>query len=171
MKKFLSLIACFVLSLSAYSQYSKAKIDYPKFETDSNGQQVIVMTIEQAQSLDNTTDLLALLEKQSTQIGKYDSVCIKVINDKEQVIASHKLEIDKLKEFLNNKDQQIKSLQGEFELHIKKFILLEEQVDNRQQVIDEKNIQIRKMKTKMVFGSLGGGVAIIGLILGLIVLH
>lgn len=171
MKKFLSLIACFVLSLSAYSQYSKAKIDYPKFETDSNGQQIIVMTIEQAQSLDNATDLLVLLEKQSTQIGKYDSVCIKVINDKEQVIASHKLEIDKLKEILNNKDQEIKSLQGEFESHIKKFILLEEQVDNRQQVIDEKNIQIRKMKTKMVFGSLGGGIAIIGLILGLIVLH
>ena len=33
MKKFLSLIVGLVLSLSAYSQ---AKIDYPKFETDSN---------------------------------------------------------------------------------------------------------------------------------------
>jgi flagellar motility protein MotE (MotC chaperone) len=171
MKKFLSLIACFLLSLSTYSQYSKAKIDYPKFETDSNGQKVIVMTIEQAQSLDNATDLLVLLEKQSTQIGKYDSVCIKVINDKEQVIASHKLEIDKLKEVLNNKDQQIKSLQDEFESQLKKFILLEEQVDNRQQVIDEKNLQIRKIKTKMVFGSLGGGIAIIGLLIVLLITH
>jgi len=129
------------------------------------------MTIEQAQSLDNATDLLVLLEKQSTQIGKYDSVCIKVINDKEQVIASHKLEIDKLKEILNNKDQQIKSLQDEFESQLKKFILLEEQVDNRQQVIDEKNLQIRKIKTKMVFGGLGGGVAIIGLLLVLLIIH
>jgi chromosome segregation ATPase len=171
MKKFLSLIVGLVLSLSAYSQYSQAKIDYPKFETDSNGQQVLIMTIEQAQALDNSTDLLALLEKQSTQIGQYDSICVKVINDKEQVIASQKLEIAKLKESLNNKDQQIKALQGEVAAYLKKILILEEQVTNRQQVIDEKNLQLRKMKTKMVVGGLGGGVAIIGLILGLLVIH
>jgi chromosome segregation ATPase len=171
MKKFLSLIVGLVLSLSAYSQYSQPKIDYPKFETDSNGQQVIVMTIEQAQSLDNSTDLLALLEKQSTQIGQYDSVCVRVINDKEQVIASQKMEIVKLKESIDNKDQQIKSLQGEVDAYLKKILILEEQVTNRQQVIDEKNLQIRKMKTKMIFGGVSGGVAIIGLILGLVVLH
>jgi chromosome segregation ATPase len=171
MKKFLSLIVGLVLSLSAYSQYSQPKIDYPKFETDSNGQQVIVMTIEQAQSLDNSTDLLALLEKQSTQIGQYDSVCVRVINDKEQVIASQKMEIVKLKESIDNKDQQIKSLQGEIDAYLKKILILEEQVTNRQQVIDEKNLQIRKMKTKMIFGGVSGGVAIIGLIFGLLVLH
>ena len=43
MKKFLSLIVGLVLSLSAYSQYSQAKIDYPKFETDSNGQQALTV--------------------------------------------------------------------------------------------------------------------------------
>ena len=171
MKKFLSLIVGLVLSLSAYSQYSPAKIDYPKFETDSNGQQVLVMTIEQAQALDNSTDLLALLEKQSTQIGSYDSICVKVVNDKEQVIASQKMEIAKLKESINNKDLQIKALQGEVAAYLKKILILEEQVANRQQVIDEKNLQLRKMKTKMVVGGLGGGVAIIGLILGLLVIH
>jgi SMC interacting uncharacterized protein involved in chromosome segregation len=171
MKKFLSLMVGLVLSLSAYSQYSPAKIDYPKFETDSNGQQVLVMTIEQAQALDNSTDLLALLEKQSTQIGSYDSICVKVINDKEQVIASQKMEIAKLKESINNKDLQIKALQGEVAAYLKKILILEEQVANRQQVIDEKNLQLRKMKTKMVVGGLGGGVAIIGLILGLLVIH
>jgi SMC interacting uncharacterized protein involved in chromosome segregation len=171
MKKFLSLIVGLVLSLSAYSQYSPAKIDYPKFETDSNGQQVLVMTIEQAQALDNSTDLLALLEKQSTQIGSYDSICVKVVNDKEQVIASQKMEIAKLKESINNKDLQIKALQGEVAAYLKKILILEEQVANRQQVIDEKNLQLRKMKTKMIVGGLGGGVAIIGLILGLLVIH
>ena len=45
------------------------------------------------------------------------------------------------------------------------------QFANRQQVIDEKNLQLRKMKTKMIVGGLGGGVAIIGLILGLLVIH
>ena len=171
MKKFLSLIVGLVLSLSAYSQYSQAKIDYPKFETDSNGQQVIVMTIEQAQNLDNGTDLLVLLQKQNTQMGQYDSVCVKVINDKEQVIASQKMEIAKLKESINNKDLQIKALQGEVASYLKKILILEEQVVNREQVIGEKNTQIRKMKTKMVVGGLGGGVAIIGLIVGLLMLN
>lgn len=171
MKKFLTLIIGMILSLSAYSQYSQPKIDYPKFEIDSLGQQVLVMTIEQAQNLDNGTDLLALLEKKNTQMGQYDSVCVKVINDKEQVIASQKMEIAKLKESINNKDLQIKSLQGEIVAYLKKILILEEQVSNRQQVIDEKNLQLRKMKTKMIVGGLGGGVAIIGLVLGLLVIH
>lgn len=170
MKKFLSLMVGLILSLSAFAQHSKP-IEYPKFETDSNGQQVLVMTIEQAQALDNSTDLLALMERANSQIGSYDSVCVKVINDKEQVIASQKLEIAKLKESLNNKDEQIKSLQGEVASYLKKILILEEQVTNRQQVIDEKNLQLRKMKTKMVVGGIGGGVAIIGLILGLLVIH
>ena len=171
MKKFLTLIIGVILSLSAYSQYSQPKIDYPRFEIDSLGQQVLVMTIEQAQNLDNGTDLLVLLQKQNTQMGQYDSVCVKVINDKEQVIASQKMEIAKLKESINNKDLQIKALQGEVVSYLKKILILEDQVDNRQQVIDEKNIQLRKMKTKMIVGGLGGGVAIIGLILSLLLIH
>ena len=170
MKKFLTLIIGMILSLSSFAQYSKP-IEYPKFEIDSNGQQVLVMTIEQAQNLDNSTDLLALLEKQNTQMSQYDSVCVKVINDKEQVIASQKMEIAKLKESINNKDLQIKALQGEVASYLKKILILENEVANRQQVIDEKSLQLRKMKTKMVVGGLGGGVAIIGLILGLLVIH
>lgn len=170
MKKFLSLMVGLILSLSSFAQYSKP-IEYPRFETDSNGQQVILMTIEQAQALDNSTDLLALMERANSQIGQYDSVCVKVINDKEQVIASQKLEIAKLKESLNNKDEQIKSLQGEVAAYLKKILILESEVANRQQVIDEKNLQIRKMKTKMIFGGIGGGVAIIGLVLGLLLVH
>lgn len=171
MKNFLTLIIGMILSLSAYSQYSQPKIDYPRFETDSLGQQVLVMTIEQAQNLDNGTDLLVLLEKKNTQMGQYDSVCVKVINDKEQVIASQKMEIAKLKESINNKDLQIKALQGEVASYLKKILILENEVANRQQVIDEKSLQLRKMKTKMIVGGLGGGVAIIGLILGLLVIH
>lgn len=169
MKNILSLIFGLVLSLSAFAQ--NKTIEYPRYETDSLGQQVLVMTIEQAQSLDNSTDLLLLLEKLNTQMGDYDSICVKVINDKEQVIASQKMEIAKLKESLNNKDEQIKSLQGEVASYLKKILILEDQLVNRQKVIDEKNLQIKKMKTKMIFGGVGGGVAIIGLILSLVLVH
>lgn len=168
MKRFLSLMVGLVMSFTLFAQSSKP-IEYPKYDVDSNGQQVLVMTIQQAQSLDNSTDLLALLERLNTQINDYDSVCVKVINDKEAVIASQKIEISKLKQSLDNKDEQIKALQGEVASYLKKILILEDQLANRGKVIDEKNLQIRKMKTKMVLGGIGGGVAIIGLILGLIV--
>ncbi len=171
MKKFLTLIIGLILSLSAYSQYSQTKIEYPRYEVDSLGQKVLVMTIEQAQSLDNSTDLLVLFQKLNAQMSDYDSVCVKVVNDKDKVIASQKMEIKKLKESLVNKDEQIVSLQGEVSAYLKKIFILEAEVDNRQQIIDEKNLQIRKMKTKMIFGGIGGGVAIIGLILGLVILN
>ena len=102
MKKFLTLIIGMILSLSAYSQYSQTKIEYPRYEVDSLGQKVLVMTIEQAQSLDNSTDLLVLFQKLNAQMSDYDSVCVKVINDKDKVIASQKMEIAKLKESINN---------------------------------------------------------------------
>ena len=135
MKKFLTLMIGLALSLTSFAQYSKP-IEYPKFEVDSNGQQVLVMTIEQAQALDNATDLLVLLERLNTQMGDYDSICVKVINDKDKVIASQKMEIAKLKESLNNKDEQIKALQGEVASYLKKIIILEGEVSNRQKDIE-----------------------------------
>jgi len=169
MKRFLSLIVGLILSFSSFAQVSNP-IEYPKYDTDSNGQQVLVMTIQQAQALDNSTDLLALLEKLNTQMSDYDSICVKVINDKEVVIASQKIEISKLKQSLDNKDEQIKSLQGEVASYLKKILILEDQLANRQKVIDEKNIQLRKAKTKMIFGGIGGSV-IISVLVGLLIVN
>lgn len=164
----LALIFLFVsIWVNSFSQ----KIDYPKYSTDSLGQTVVVMTIEQAMKLDNNSELLTLFEKLNSQIGEYDSACVKVINDKEAVIVAQKMEISTLKASLTNKDAQLTSLQNRIAEYIVKVGILEEQVQNRQAVIDEKDRQIRGLKTKMLFGGIGGGVAIVGLILGLILVN
>jgi predicted RNase H-like nuclease (RuvC/YqgF family) len=170
MKKLLSIIIGMTLSLTAFCQYSNP-IEYPRYEKDSNGQDVVVITIQQAQTLDNNMELLGLLEQLNSQLQNSDSVCIKVINDKDQVISSQKMEIQKLKESLDNKDQQISALQGEIAGYLKKIMVLEDQVENRQNVIDEKNLQLRKAKTKMVIGGIGGTAIIIGLIVSIITHH
>ena len=162
MKKFLLIALALISTLVAFGQ----SIEYPRFETDSNGQQICLITIAQAQALDNNSELLSLFEKLNSQMADYDSVCVKV-----NVIASQKLEISNLKKSLDNKDRQIDALQGEIAGYLKKIIILEGQVENRQQMIDLKDKQIRKMKTKMIFGGVGGGVAIIGLILGLVLVN
>lgn len=168
MRKFLSILASFMFFVTSFAQTS---IQYPKFDVDSNGQQVVILTIEQAQSLDNGTDLLILLEKLNTQMYDYDSVCVKVINDQDKVIASQKIEIFKLRESLNNKDEQIESLRVQISLYVKKISILEEEVSNRQGVIDEKNRQITKMKAKMFIGGIGGAVTIFGLFLTLLMIQ
>lgn len=149
----------------------KAQIEYPRLEVDSLGQQVVVMTIEQAQQLDNNSELLLLFENLNNQMLSYDSICVKVINDKEYVISTQKLEITKLKESLNTKDEKIKTLQSEIEKHNEKVSILESQLLNRNQMIEVKDQKINSLKTKMYVGGGIGGVAIIGLILGILLIN
>lgn len=164
MKKIILFLVGIMLSLPIFSQ----KIEYPRYDIDSNGQQVIVMTIEQAQKLDNATDLLKLLEELNVNVGSYDSVCIQAINDKEKVIASQKIEINILKNIINNGNEQIINLQNQITDYEKKIKLTEEQLLTTNKIIDEKDKQIKKIKTKMVVGGIGGAAAIIGLILVII---
>lgn len=162
----------FLFIVTLFSSSSVAQtLDYPRYEVDSLGQKVIVMTIEQAMKLDNNSELLTLFEKLNSQLGEYDSACIKVINDKEKVISIQTVEIAKLKESLKTKDDQIASLQHRIAEYIVNVGILQDQVKNREGVISEKDRQIRGLKTKMIFGGIGGGAAIIGLILGIIFIH
>jgi uncharacterized protein (DUF3084 family) len=147
-----------------------SQIDYPRYEVDSLGQTVVVMTIEQAQKLDNNSELLSLFEKLNAQMLDYDSVCIRVINDKEYVISTQKLEISKLKESIDLKDEKIITLQKEIEEHNKKVNLLEQQLLNRNDLIKVKDEEIRRLKIKMAVGGSASGLAIIGLIIGLILI-
>lgn len=160
----------FIVTLFSSSSFAQT-LDYPRYEVDSLGQKVIVMTIEQAMKLDNNSELLTLFEKLNSQLGEYDSACIKVINDKEKVISIQTVEIAKLKESLKTKADQIASLQHRIAEYIVNVGILQDQVKNREGVISEKDRQIRGLKTKMIFGGIGGGAAIIGLILGIIFIH
>lgn len=165
MKKLSLLLISILFSLTLMSQ-----IDYPRYEVDSLGQTVVVMTIEQAQKLDNNSELLSLFEKLNAQMLDYDSVCIRVINDKEYVISTQKLEISKLKESIDLKDEKIITLQKEIEEHNKKVNLLEQQLLNRNDLIKVKDEEIGRLKMKMIIGGSASGLAIIGLIIGLILI-
>lgn len=163
MKKILLLMAFLVMSV-----FVNAQIDYPRFETDSLGQQVVVMTVQQAQQLDNNSELLLLFEGLNAKMMENDSICIKVINDKDYVISTQKLEISKLKESLNTKDEKIKTLQSEIDKHNEKVAILEAQLLNRNQMIELKDRKINSLKLKMGIGGGLSGLAIIGLVLGLV---
>lgn len=151
---------------SAFSQVGTvSEIKYPKFEIDSLGQKVIVMTIPQAMKLNNNSDLLEKFEAQDIKMKEYETLCVKVISEKDDVIAKLNVTIGHQDGQLVVKDEKIKSLQGEILGWMERNGILEKQLANRQQVIDEKDKQLRRLKTKMVIGGGLGSLALIGLVL------
>lgn len=162
MKKFILALLLFAAS-SVYGQ-----IEYPRYEKDSLGQIVVVMTVEQAQKLDNATDLLVLFEKLNSQIAEYDSVCLKVITSKDKVIAEQTIQINKLKEACDSKDQQIIDLQKIIAKREETIANLDSQLKKSEEIQLVYKKEVRRLKTKMIVGGSIGGLSIIGLIIGII---
>ena len=166
MKKLFTIIMLLFFT-TMFSQFTK-EIKYPRFEIDSLGQKVIVMTIPQALKLNNNSNILEKFEKLQAEMQDYEDICIKVINDKDVVISKLNVVISKQDGQLVVKDEKINALQEEIIGWMQRNKVLEKEVINRQSVIDEKNKQLSRLKTKMVVGGIGGSVIIIGLVLSVI---
>lgn len=166
MKKFFTILLTLVFT-TMFSQVTQ-EIKYPKFEVDSLGQKVIVMTIPQAMKLNNNSNILEKFEKLSEEMKDYETITLKVINEKDQAIAKLDVVITKLDGQMVIKDEKIKALQEEIMGWMQKNQVLENEVANRKQIIDEKDKQLRRLKTKMVVGGVGGGAVIIALVLKVI---
>jgi len=166
MKKLFTIIMLLFFT-TMFSQFTK-EIKYPRFEIDSLGQKVIVMTIPQAMKLNNNSNILEKFEKLQAEMQDYEDICVKVINDKDVVISKLNVVISKQDGQLVVKDEKINALQEEIIGWMQRNQVLEKEVINRQSVIDEKNKQLSRLKTKMVVGGIGGSVIIIGLVLSVI---
>lgn len=136
------------------------KIEYPKIEKDAFGETVVIMTVPQAQKLDNDSDLLLLYKQLNEECALRDQLCIQVVNDKDKVIASQTVEIKKLEEYNATKESQIVTLQNTITEYQNKCSLLVAQVDNRQSTISEKDLQIGILKSRFKWGGIGAGAII-----------
>ena len=163
MKKILTILMTLTL-MSVFSQVTK-EIKYPRFEVDSLGKKVVIMTIPQAMKLNNNSNLLEKFEKLSGEMKDYETICVKVINDKDIVISKLDITINKLENQVLIKEDKINSLQNEVSNWMQKNRALETQIKNRQDIIHEKNKQISNMKVKMYVGGIGGSLVIGGLVL------
>jgi len=164
MKKLFTILMTLIFATTMFSQVTP-KIKYPKFEVDSLGQKVVIMTIPQALKLNNNSNILGKFELLQVEMQDYENICLKVINEKDEVIAKLDVVITKQDGQLLVKDEKIKALQGEIIEWMQKNQILQTEVANRQKVIDEKNSQLSRLKTKMVVGGIGGSVVIVGLVL------
>jgi peptidoglycan hydrolase CwlO-like protein len=163
MKNILTVLFIFIFCISSYSQ-----VEYPRIEKDTLGQIVVIMTIEQAQDIDNRLELLSLFENLNAQIGDYDSLCIKVINEKDKVIATQDIKIENLNSLNDNKDAQIDNLKQQISEYQKKEATYQQEIENKDKEIKLHKEKISKQKTKMIVGSSIGGALIIALILSIV---
>lgn len=159
MKKLIILFTLFLFTLTSFSQ----QIDYPVIHVDSLGNTVITMTIEQAQILDNKTDLLYLMEKANSQMVDVDSVCIRVVNEKEEVIIKQDIQISELKDLVDNKDDQIENLQRRITDYHLKEILFKKEIENKDKEINLHLGEIRRVKRRSLIGRIAGSAIIITL--------
>jgi len=155
--------------LTFFAISTSAQIQYPRMEVDSLGQAIVIMTIEQAQELDNNTDLLNLFEKLDGELGKYDEVCLRVIGQKDAVIAIQDIEIKKLKESLVNKDEQITKLQREIILNEEKSASYQRELTKKDEEIELHKKEITRVKRNTILGGSISSVGVIGLIIALII--
>ena len=166
MKKLLITMMLVLSSVLAFSQ-----TDYPRIETDSLGQKVVVMTIEQAQKIDNNLEILQLMEKAQLQCDSLNMSYIKVIDNQGKQISLLELDIKHLKEQVNSKDEQITNLQKRLSNSEDTNKLCEEQKLNHEKQVDILNDEIRRQKTHKVVGFIVGGIGTIGGILLAILLN
>jgi predicted RNase H-like nuclease (RuvC/YqgF family) len=143
-------------------------IEYPRIETDSLGQKVVVMTIEQAQKLDNDSDLLNEFRKLGDANDIEKIAYIKIIDANEKVIASQKMEISKLNLTITGKDNEINELKNRLNEYSVNNSILNSKVKINEEIVDEKNKQLSKLKTKMVIGGIGGVLVITALVVSII---
>lgn len=166
MKYLIGLFIGLIFTMSSFAQTTVT--EYPKIEKDSTGQVVVIMTIEQAQKLDNDGDLLVLFEKMNAQLGSYDDACVKVVNEQQQVIATQKIQISELKSQVDIKDKEILNLQSQIKNYKKDLVDCDTQNSNKDKIISDQKDTIKKQKRKMIFGGTLGGAAIIALTILLI---
>ena len=163
MKRFILIIFALLLSVILLGQE-----DYPRIETDSTGQVIVLLTLEQAQKLDNSTDLLILLERLDTEVTEGDIILLRIISEKDQIIQIQEVQIKKLEEFADNKDSVISNLNGL--ILIKDGIIQNKEKDNKivEEQLKESKEEIKDLKTKMFFGGTIGSAAITALLFLLI---
>ena len=149
MMKYIILMLMICLGKISHSQ------DYPRYEINANGLKVIVMTIDQAQKLDNNSDLLEVFKKLNSNIDSINIINLKVIDDKNNVISLLELKISKIGESNRLNYESMIYLQKQIDIYKNNEIILNKMIVNKEGVISQKDVDIKliKKRSRFIIGS------------------
>lgn len=138
---------------------------YPRIEKDSLGNKFVIMTYEQAQKIDNTFELLNLLEKAGAECDSLSLSYIKVISKFEKQVSQFETNLTLYKGQVIDKTNQITNLTQRLKNSEDDAKLCNDQIEVRDKQIILLDEEISTLKTKR---NIAYGVGIAGTILGIL---
>lgn len=156
MKKFILIITLLISSMFLTAQ------DYPRIEIDSLGRKVVVMTIEQAQKIDNNFEIVELLKRQGSECDSLNVAYLKVIDNYKKQVALLELDVNNLKLQISDKDIQISNLQERLSNSETSNKLCDEQKAKYDESVACLKKEIRKQKIQKIIGFGVGVVGVVG---------
>lgn len=164
MKNILLLFA-FFLTFNCNSQI----VNYPIMVEDSLGSKLILMTLEQAQILDNKSELLELYREAATKLVSMDSIFTIILIDKNEIIAQKKIQIDNLSNLSLNKDSQIVNLKERIDEYKLNKDLLKQELENKDKEIELHVDEVSRLKKRSLFSNIVNGAVIAALVILLVI--
>ena len=142
-----------IFSLIALLSFSQ---EYPKIETDANGQKVVIFTLEQAQKIDNDLEILDLLDRNKIQCDSLNIARLRIIDSQNLKIVLLEKSIEEIRAqssdkdlLLSNKDQQIKTLEESVKIQEEQKCIKNKQIEGLQDDLK------KEKKKKWIFGGAG----------------
>jgi hypothetical protein len=152
------IIFTIIMILSAFITKAQDQ-DLPKYLIENNDTIGIVMSIEQAQSLDNSAELLNLFKQMSINCDMMDTIYIQIINSLEEKVALLEIQKRDLIKQGEEKDKVIDQLNQALGNCEKNKRLCDEQLEIKEEEIKILKKEIFRQKVKKII-SVAGNVAL-----------
>lgn len=155
-----------LLTLITLISFFTLSQDYPRIEKDSSGKEIVILTLEQAQALDNQVEIGKLLEKAGTDCDSVVTTQISVIDELKRQVVNWELNVSKLKQQLRDASNKTENALIRLENCTRDRDLCEEQKRNFESIEKVYQKELRRSKLRAVGGYIVGGV---GVLVGILV--
>lgn len=148
------------LLLSLTYLISSAQTELPRYLIENGDTIGVIISVEQAQKLDNNSELLELFKKLRIDCDNLDTHYIQVINSLNEQVALLKVNVSELEGQSSSLSSWNESLKEQLKNSEKSNKLCNEELENKDQEIKILKGELRRQKIKKVV-SVAGNVALI----------
>lgn len=173
MKKIILTIIASLICLIGFSQDSTSRdsLKFPSWFVVEGDTMGIIFSLQQAQKIDNDLEMKTLLEKKGYACDSTLSKFIKLVDDKTAFISSLDLKIKSLEDLSKDKDLAIDNLNARISNLNLDVIFSNQQLTRKDNIIQNKDIQINTLKVQRAW-AIGGGISALlgGILIGVLLI-
>ena len=178
MKHLFTLLVGLILSVSTMAQQNKpvvdsTTIDYPSFYIVGGDTLGIIISIEQAQLLDNDLELYGLFQKMKINCDSTIKAYVVVVNEYSNQVVILETKIKSLETTNQSKDNQIKELNSQIVNYQTDLEKADGQLKLKSKLITNQEKRITGLKLQRATYSVGAGVigVVVGILVGVFAIH